>query len=519
MRLEDFFGRPGVKRQGTFPDPLRAYHPQSGIDRWKVTWDGATYQVTARYEGAEMVLPLQDLLKRTLPPAVGVSAVHNAVLAYTDQNEFLEGLPLFFVRRHGSYSGEEGSGRRRRGWVVKFHNAYVVFADNFLARHFFEFSYFADDLKSEEIEELSWKYLLPIASGGGTFESKHRLFPTLSHLTTKSNLYLSHLYGLNDALYAVSNVAVQAERFLSDSAFGFGAVEDWDNGLALSGKINGREINRPLTEDELEFLRAYNLRFLSPLNYFPFPKTNILQEGSINGENDHLRSFVISIYAENYGFTFTQFLSHARVPNIFDRAVTAPPPARVATGQYRTEDVALVPAAPSPGQPVSRGGARSKGQDEFRHASTQPQINALNAISIPDKRRTIITAFGKAHELTITRNSEASYFGRSATIDDEIAIVCSVSRRHVDGSYWYTYNPDWYNFLRAKSDGFLILGCLDKSHAFAIPRDVFHNYLSTRKPLPDGRWMLHLDDNDAKDLMVPPNDRVLSLKEFRFNWQ
>ena len=262
-------------------------------------------------------LPLNDYLDSIL--GNNIQKINDRIISHFENgNHFLENLPLYIIRRHGSYSGEEGSIRRRRGWLVKFNNAWVVYADNFFPRHFFESAYFVDSGSDEEFSSLNMNLKMPYSSGGGQYEKKHRIFPTLTHLSASSNIYLSHLHDLNQSNYTLSDNEVSAPTILgnsSDNKFGYGFIEDWDNGKQIDGDKNYRIIDNELTKDELDFLKAYNVRMLSPFNYFPFPKDRHLKLDSMNGESHILRSYVEKYLEIKYNDSFNKFRQIARIKN------------------------------------------------------------------------------------------------------------------------------------------------------------------------------------------------------------
>ncbi|GIM55780.1 hypothetical protein CAPN010_21190 [Capnocytophaga cynodegmi] len=230
-----------------------------------------------------------DFLDKCLSPNLLI--VHQRIVNYfNSHNIFLENLPLYLIRRHGSYSGSEGSKRRRRGWIVKFNNAWVVYVDNFISRHFFELSYFVKTNFEYEYSDLVNSFKFPFSSGGGEFEKINRFFPNLVHLSSNSNLYLSHLYDLNKGNYFINGKIIKASNILGNNKgkFGYGKIEDWNT--PFEGK-NIRTINEDLTVEELEFLKRYNIRMLSPINYFPFPKKGLIKNSEYNGESELIREY------------------------------------------------------------------------------------------------------------------------------------------------------------------------------------------------------------------------------------
>jgi len=253
---------------------------------------------------------LNKYLDNILGP--NIEKVHELIIShYQNDNIFRDELPLFIVRRHGSYSGEIGSVRRRRGWLVKFRNAWVVYADNFFPRHFFESTYFVNTFYGEEIKNLNENLEMPYSSGGGKFEKEHRIFPSLTHLSSNSNIYLSHLYDINKNDYLINKESVIAAGCMlgnnSDGKFGYGNIEDWRTGEGIKANKKYKYIDEELTNDELEFLKAYNIRLLSPFNYFPFPKNKFLKTTSLNGESIVVRKEVENYFSIKYNDTFSKF--------------------------------------------------------------------------------------------------------------------------------------------------------------------------------------------------------------------
>lgn len=54
--------------------------------------------------------------------------------------------------------------------------------------------------------------------------------------------------------------------------------------------------------------------------------------------------------------------------------------------------------------------------------------------------------------------------------------VCVSLSKHYDREYqpyWYAYHPAWHEFLTGAKEAFVVLGCMDKNEAFAIPLSVF----------------------------------------------
>jgi hypothetical protein len=84
------------------------------------------------------------------------------------------------------------------------------------------------------------------------------------------------------------------------------------------------------------------------------------------------------------------------------------------------------------------------------------------------KRLEIVRAFFQhknAKPIQITRTN----FSDSTK---QIGITCAVSKRYKREyqPYWYALHPKWLEFLQSVSEGFFILGCMDRNEAYVLPR-------------------------------------------------
>ena len=316
MRLENFLNKE-YRKSKKIKIPELDQFSKKQHDKWSVENKSSEIQING-YKGQEHVLnkELGNYLNTVSP--INAPLCNKAIIDYfKNQNHFIDGLPIYIIRRHGSRSGEIGSTMRRRGWLVRFNNAWIVYADNFFSRHFFEASYLVNDIDSAQIRDLVNSFSIPFSSGGGKYEKLHRAFPSLTHLTSKSGMYLSHIYDLNQNEYFINGKSIKAREILgrgADSKFGCGLIPDWDNGTLFQGKTyKYRVMRESLSEDELAFLTAYNIRMLSPYNYFPFPKTSLLVNSAMTGEAEEIRNYCQHFYESKYQESFLDYLENACV--------------------------------------------------------------------------------------------------------------------------------------------------------------------------------------------------------------
>jgi hypothetical protein len=99
---------------------------------------------------------------------------------------------------------------------------------------------------------------------------------------------------------------------------------------------------------------------------------------------------------------------------------------------------------------------------------TNPEL--LNA-----KRLSAVEAFGKLKGVEFVKKSTSLFW----TTDKKIRVCCAVSKRY-DVSYqpyWYSYHPQWEEFLKEGEDSYLLLACMDLEDAFGVP----YQWITTQK--------------------------------------
>lgn len=91
---------------------------------------------------------------------------------------------------------------------------------------------------------------------------------------------------------------------------------------------------------------------------------------------------------------------------------------------------------------------------------TAPEL--LNA-----KRQQAVEGFTALKNKELVKQSRTLFW----STDKSLRVCCAVSKRYAGDyqPYWYAYHPKWDDFLSEAADGFLILSCMDRDDAFAIP--------------------------------------------------
>ena len=103
-----------------------------------------------------------------------------------------------------------------------------------------------------------------------------------------------------------------------------------------------------------------------------------------------------------------------------------------------------------------------------------------------------------------------------------IEFACTISKRYTKRAsypYWYAYHPQWDEFLDGGSKGYLALGCMDLSIAFAIPRVEIIGILDDLNTTETTRglyWHLHIIERSPEkyELLVPRRTQHLDLKPY-----
>ncbi len=91
---------------------------------------------------------------------------------------------------------------------------------------------------------------------------------------------------------------------------------------------------------------------------------------------------------------------------------------------------------------------------------TAPEL--LNA-----KRQQAVDAFAAIKGKELVKQSRTLFWSS----DKELRVCCAVSKRYAGDyqPYWYAFHPKWDDFLAEAKEGFLLLSCMDRNEAFAVP--------------------------------------------------
>ena len=140
------------------------------------------------------------------------------------------------------------------------------------------------------------------------------------------------------------------------------------------------------------------------------------------------------------------------------------------------------------------------------------------------KRDEIIRALSSRERVPLIKKSRALYW--SPDHGKRAAFTISKHYARKGGPhYWYAYHTQWNEFLKEGERGYLVLGCMDRDHAFAIPTDVFRPLMedlnTTRNEDGTYYWHIQLTETPSGEvsLIIPKRKNNMSLSEYGLNLQ
>lgn len=132
---------------------------------------------------------------------------------------------------------------------------------------------------------------------------------------------------------------------------------------------------------------------------------------------------------------------------------------------------------------------------------------------IEAKRSKMLEALSQRERIALTNKKGAL----SWTDDNGVRAVCTISKRHDRRAapYWYGYSPEWRHFLSGATNSFLVLGCVDRNTAYAVPAAELEKIIDHLHRTPARHWHIVLDENEAGSLdLVPRSGPRISVNKF-----
>ena len=120
---------------------------------------------------------------------------------------------------------------------------------------------------------------------------------------------------------------------------------------------------------------------------------------------------------------------------------------------------------------------------------------------IDSKREEIMAAFGLREKVNMKKKG-AQYW----TEDGKMYAICTISKRYkrTASPYWYGYSTEWQKFLLKGKASFLVLGCLDRGVAYAVPSVEIEKILPDLYRTSERHWHIVLDENELGALELVP---------------
>jgi hypothetical protein len=166
----------------------------------------------------------------------------------------------------------------------------------------------------------------------------------------------------------------------------------------------------------------------------------------------------------------------------------------------------------------------SEEDDEFIAANIVEKVKGTwqftDSNALQAKREQIAVAMSRPDGAPLLKKSRALYW--SADHAKRAAITLSKRYARKGGPhYWYAYHTQWDDFLR-EGDGpcYLVLGCMDRNEAFAIPSDVFRALMQdlniTSNDDRTHYWHVQLTEaaSGSVSLLVPKQTSNLELAQY-----
>lgn len=147
-------------------------------------------------------------------------------------------------------------------------------------------------------------------------------------------------------------------------------------------------------------------------------------------------------------------------------------------------------------------------------AKSDRSYELTDAGTMEDLRRRIVRKLSQREGTELIKKSKAQFWSS----DKKIRICCTISKLYRgNNQYWYAYHPTWDRFLEGGDNGFLLLGCVGKDFAIALPHKFIAGLLPRLNTTERGDgvryWHMHLaeDDGGAPFLKLKGTGQTISV--------
>lgn len=116
-------------------------------------------------------------------------------------------------------------------------------------------------------------------------------------------------------------------------------------------------------------------------------------------------------------------------------------------------------------EPVQGNGGANSDSPKQRHTPTEV------IEQVPSEIVTVLSA----KYCPLVKKSRALYW----TVDKSVRVAVTISKVYDDGGFWFAHHPQWDMFLSEAVTGLLVLGCIGRGEAYAIPYLWIHGELNS----------------------------------------
>jgi hypothetical protein len=128
---------------------------------------------------------------------------------------------------------------------------------------------------------------------------------------------------------------------------------------------------------------------------------------------------------------------------------------------------------------VAEEASESEPEAEVEATTEEPPSPAgrqsRTAAEIIEQTRILIVAALSKKFRPLVKKSRALYW----TPEGDFRSAITISKEYRSGGFWYAYHPAWDTFLAGAPESFLVLGCIGRNDAFAIPHFWIHSRLGS----------------------------------------
>jgi hypothetical protein len=168
---------------------------------------------------------------------------------------------------------------------------------------------------------------------------------------------------------------------------------------------------------------------------------------------------------------------------------------------------------------VAEEASESEPEAEVESGANEPPSasgrQSRTAADIIEQTRSLIVAALSKKFRPLVKKSRALYW----TPEGDFRSAITISKEYKGGGFWYAYHPAWDAFLAGAPESFLVLGCIGRNDAFAIPHFWIHSRLgslNTTERDDSKYWhvLLHPDGRGGLVLRMT-NGQSEGLEQFR----